>query len=62
MSTEKILCLAAVIVAGLLTLVFILDAATGLPFGRGSLIFDILAALAGAFILWQGLETYREFR
>jgi len=62
MSTEKILCLAAMIVAGLLTFLFVLDAATSFPFGRGSLVFDILAGIAGAFILWQGIETYREFR
>jgi threonine/homoserine/homoserine lactone efflux protein len=62
MSTEKVLCLAAVIVAGLLMLVFLLDAALQVPFGRASLIFDILAICGAAFILWQGLETYREFR
>ena len=62
MSTEKILCLAAMIVAGLLTFLFVLDAATSFPFGRGSLVFDIMASMGGAFILWQGLETYREFR
>ena len=62
MSTEKILCLAAVIVAGLVILVFLLDAALSFPFGRASLVFDILAISGGAFILWQGLETYREFR
>ena len=62
MTTEKFLCLGAVIVAGLLTLLFVLDAAVSFPFGRASLVFDILAACAGGFILWQGIETYREFR
>ena len=62
MATEKSLCMAAMIVAGLLSLLFLLDAALGIPFGRASLVFDILAILGGAFILWQGLETYKEFR
>ena len=62
MATEKILCMAAMIVAGLLTLLFLLDAALGIPFGRASLIFDILVILVGAFILWQWVETYCELR
>ena len=62
MSTEKILCLAAIVIAGLLTLLFVLDAAIGIPFNKGSVVFDILATLGGAFIIWQGVETYREFR
>lgn len=62
MSTEKILCLIAMSVAGLLLLLFVLDAAIGVPFGKASIVFDILAALGGAFILWQGIETFREFR
>ncbi len=60
METEKILTLSAMIVAGLLTLIFLLDAALGLPFGRQSIVLDILFILGGAFILWQGFETYRE--
>jgi threonine/homoserine/homoserine lactone efflux protein len=62
MSTEKILCLSAMIIAGLLTLLFVLDAAVGFPFSRGSVVFDVLASIGGAFILWQGLETYKEFK
>lgn len=62
MATEKVLCMAAMIIAGLLALVFLLDAALGIPFGRASVVFDILVILGGAFILWQGFETYREFR
>jgi threonine/homoserine/homoserine lactone efflux protein len=62
MATEKILCMTAMIVAGLLVLVFLLDAALGIPFGRSGPVFDILVILGGSFILWQGLETYKEFR
>jgi hypothetical protein len=61
MDTEKVLTLVAMVVAGLLTLVFVLDAALGIPFGRQNLILDILFILGGGFILWQGFETYREF-
>lgn len=60
METEKVLCWAAMIIAGLLTLIFLLDAALGLPFGRASLVLDILFIIAGAFVLWQGYDTYRE--
>jgi hypothetical protein len=61
METEKILTLIAIVVAGILTLIFLLDLALGLPFGRQSIPLDILFIAGGAFILWQGLETYREF-
>lgn len=61
MGTEKILTLIAIVVAGILTLIFLLDLALGLPFGRASVPLDILFIGGGAFILWQGLETYREF-
>lgn len=62
MATEKVLCMAAMIIAGLLTLIFLLDAAIQIPFGRVSLVFDILVIIGGSFIIWQGIETYREFR
>ncbi len=61
MQTEKTLTLIAIIVAGLLTLVFLLDLIVAIPFGRANLVLDILFTLGGALILWQGLETYREF-
>jgi hypothetical protein len=62
METEKVLTLGSVIVAGLVVLIFLLDAALGLPFGRASLVLDILFVIGGAFVLWQGLETLRELR
>jgi len=49
------------IVAGLICLLFLLDAALGI-FGRNSLLLDILFILGGAFVLWQGFETTRELR
>ena len=61
MQTEKTLTLIAIIVAGLLTLVFLLDLILGIPFNRSNIVLDVLFTLGGALILWQGLETYREF-
>ena len=61
METEKALCIASMIVAGLLSLLFVLDLALGFPFGRASLALDILFIVAGAFVLWQSIDTYREF-
>jgi hypothetical protein len=61
MDINKVLCYAAIVIAGLVTLVFLLDAALGL-LGRVSLVLDILFILGGVFVLWQGLETARELR
>ena len=61
MQINKILCYAAIVIAGLVTLIFLLDATLGLM-GRISLVLDILFIIAGAFVLWQGLETAREMR
>jgi hypothetical protein len=59
MEINKILCYMAILIAGLVTLIFLLDATVGL-LGRISLVLDILFIIAGAFVLWQGLETARE--
>jgi hypothetical protein len=61
METEKVLCYGAMIVAGLVALIFLLDATLGL-LGRVSITLDILFILGAAFVLWQGFETSREFR
>jgi threonine/homoserine/homoserine lactone efflux protein len=61
METQKILCYAAMIVAGLVCLLFTLDATLSI-FGRYSLVLDILFILGGAFVIWQGIETARELR
>lgn len=62
METEKVLTIGSLVVAGLVILVFLLDLILGIPFGKPSLVLDILFIVGGAFVVWQGLETYREFR
>jgi hypothetical protein len=60
MDIQKVFCYGAMGVAGLICLIFLLDAALGL-LGR-NLVLDILFLLAGGFVLWQGFETSRELR
>ena len=60
METEKVLTYAAMIVAGLVGLIFLLDA-TLKVLGR-NIVLDILFILGAAFVIWQGYETSREFR
>lgn len=58
---NKIFCYSSMAVAGLLVLIFLLDAAAGV-LGRTSIALDILFIIGGAFIIWQGVETARELR
>ena len=60
MEIQKVLCYMAMIIAGLVCLIFLLDA-TLKVLGR-NLVLDILFILGGAFVLWQGVETAREIR
>lgn len=60
METEKVLTYAAMIVAGLVTLIFLLDATLAI-LGR-NIVLDVLFIFGGAFVIWQGIETTREFR
>lgn len=60
METEKVLTYAAMSVAGLIALIFLLDAALGV-LGR-NIVLDILFILGAAFVIWQGIETARELR
>lgn len=56
----RALVLAVMIVSGLVLLVFVLDAALGIPLRRPSLVADILFATAAAIIFYLAFETYRE--
>ena len=59
---EKPICLATAIIAGLLALFLVADAAVGFPFGKASILVDILVALGAVIIVWQSLATAKEFR
>jgi len=60
METPKVLCYAAMIVAGLISLIFLLDAGLGI-LGR-NIALDVMFIPGAAFVLWQGFETSRELR
>jgi len=60
MEMPKFLCYASMGVAGLVCLIFLLDAALAL-LGR-NILLDVLFIFGGAFVLWQGIETSRELR
>jgi hypothetical protein len=60
METPKVLCYVAMAVAGLIGLIFLLDAALGL-LGR-NIVLDIMFILGAAFVVWQAFETSRELR
>ncbi len=61
METEKILCYGAMVVAGLVVVLFLLDILLKV-FGGQSLVLDICFILGAALVLWQGFETSRELR
>lgn len=59
---EKPICLVSAIIAGLLALFLLADAAIGFPFGKASILVDILIAVGAAIIVWQSIATAKEFR
>lgn len=60
METEKVLTYSAMIIAGLVCLIFLLDLTLKI-FDR-NIALDILFILGSALVIWQGFETTREFR
>jgi threonine/homoserine/homoserine lactone efflux protein len=62
MDLEKRLCLGSVIASGLVILIFLLDLIVGFPFQKVSIMIDIMFLLGAGLVLWQGIESYREFR
>ena len=61
METEKVLCYIAMTIAGIVCLIFLLDATLGV-LGRASIVLDMMFILGAGFVLWQGIETARELR
>lgn len=60
MNLKKILCMTAMVFAGILGLIFLLDLLLGMPFGRSDIYTDIFVILAAGLLIWQGIETWRE--
>jgi threonine/homoserine/homoserine lactone efflux protein len=61
MELDKVITYAAIAVAGIVCLVFLLDLTAGI-FGERHFAMDILFILGAAFLLWQGVETVLELR
>lgn len=60
METEKVLTYSAMIVAGLVGLIFVLDLSLKV-LGR-NIALDVLFILGSLLVLWQGFETSRELK
>jgi hypothetical protein len=60
---EKNMCYAALGVAGLMGLLFLLDCVVGIPFGGGPfLVVDILGILASGIVGYLGFSALRDIR
>lgn len=60
METDKVLTIAAMSIAGLVALIFVLDAAFAIL--DRNIPLDVLFILAAALVIWQGYETNKELR
>jgi hypothetical protein len=56
----KVLAVAGMVVAGLLVLMFGLDLAIRVPFGRASLAMDVALLICAAALGYMSWSTYRE--
>ena len=59
---EKWLCWGSMGVAGLLLVLFLVDAVAGVPFGGVSLPVDIFGILASALVLYLAYDAFRDLR
>ena len=59
---EKNLCIASLVVAGLLLLLFVLDIVAGIPFGGGStfMMIDIVGIIAGIILTYLSWNALRD--
>jgi hypothetical protein len=62
LSMEKWFCWAGLGVAGLMLLLFVLDAIMEIPFGGLSMTVDIIAAIACALLAYLSWNAYRDIR
>jgi hypothetical protein len=60
---EKWLCLGAMAVGGVMSVVFILDVAIGMPFGGSAfMIGDVLGIVAGLIVVYLGFNAKRDVK
>ena len=59
---EKWMCFGSMGVAGLLLLLFLLDAILSVPFGGISVPVDIVGVLACGVVLYLAFDAYRDLR
>ncbi len=59
-SMEKWLCWSCMGAAGLVLLLFILDIAIGLPFGRSSVVVDAIAIVCSIAVLLLSWDAFRD--
>jgi hypothetical protein len=57
---EKWFCLAAMAIAGLLLLLFMLDMAMGIPFGKANFVVDICGFLASGVVIFLGFDAFKD--
>jgi uncharacterized membrane protein YuzA (DUF378 family) len=56
----KIMTIIGLVMAGLIVLLFALDLAAGIPFGRASMLMDITFVLCGLVLAYLSWTTMRE--
>jgi hypothetical protein len=59
---EKWMCWAAMGIAGLLLLLFLLDLFAGVPFGGISKAVDIMSILASGLVLYLAYDAFKDLR
>jgi len=57
---EKGMCLAAIVVAGLVLLLHVLDLVTGNPFGGQAMLHNLIFIVASGLVGYIAYETWRE--
>ena len=57
---SKNLIIGAMVASGLVVLAAVLDLAIQLPFGRTSVVMDVLFLVSAAVVLYMAWEAYRE--
>jgi hypothetical protein len=58
----KALTISAMVIAGLLFLLFGLDLAVGIPFGQASMMMDVGVVVSSALLGYMSWSVYRELK